>query len=211
MSDTNSIQSSTSSKWLARSGWTIILILGVWFLTTVAFKYFLFSETVYERFWDIKWWVLGHVLGGSLALIIGPFQFWSHFRNKYMKTHRLMGKIYLISIAIGSICAFKMAATTALAISWQWAISLGILGVAWVLTAFMAYRSVRLKRISQHKEWMVRSYVVTFAFVTFRILLIIGIGSGLGNFPEVAPTMGWASWTLPLLITEMYIQAGKKE
>jgi uncharacterized membrane protein YozB (DUF420 family) len=29
---------------------------------------------------------------------------------------------------------------------------------------------VRRRKIEQHKEWMIRSYVVTLAFLTFRVL-----------------------------------------
>jgi Predicted membrane protein (DUF2306) len=48
---------------------------------------------------------------------------------------------------------------------------IGLLAFAWITTASMAYISVMRGRILQHKEWMIRSYVVTFAFVTFRWLL----------------------------------------
>ncbi len=199
----------TTKVWLNRTGWSLIILTGAAFLVLVAFRYFVFTEEVYDRFWAIKWWVLGHVLTGSIALIIGPIQFWKSFRNKYIHLHRTLGKIYLITILAGSLCAFVMAGTSALAISWQWAASLGILGVAWVITAGMAYISIRKKKIVQHKEWMIRSYIVTFAFVTFRIFVAMGMAAGLGEFDEVAPSAGWTSWTIPLLIAEVFIQWGK--
>lgn len=191
------------------AGWTGILLIGSFFLLFVALPYLTLNETLYDRFWVIKWWVFGHVAGGSVALMVGPFQFWSSFRNKYLQIHRKLGMVYLVSIGIAVICSFKMAATTALDISWQWALSLTILGVIWILTTGMAYRYILKKNIIQHKEWMIRSYVVTFAFVAFRILLGLGIGTGLGEFEEVAPTAAWASWSIPLVITEMAIQWNK--
>lgn len=196
----------TYTLWINRLGWSFILLLMAIFLFTVAFKYFIFTEEVYDRFWAIKWWVLGHVITGSLALIIGPFQFWKSFRNRNIKAHRILGKIYLSSIFIGSICAFVMAGTTALAISWQWANSLAMLGVAWLITSSMAYISIRKRLISQHKEWMIRSYIVTFAFISFRILVALGMILGLGDFPDVAPSALWMSWTIPLLIGEVCLQ-----
>lgn len=209
MSSTMNTREIRRPVWLNRIAWILLIAIGGWFLISVASRYFLFTEAVYERFWSVRWWVLGHVAGGSVALIIGPFQFWKRFRAKNLQLHRTMGKIYLMAILIGSICAFVMCATTALGISWQWALSLGSLGIAWVITAAMAYRMIRLGRIQQHKEWMIRSYVVTFAFVTFRILLIIGLVSGLGEFSDVAPAMGWASWAFPLFITEVALQWSK--
>jgi len=43
-------------------------------------------------------------------------------------------------------------------------------------------------RIIEHKEWMIRSYVVTFAFVIFRWLNEVEAIKGLGNFVERGPT-----------------------
>ena len=206
MEESKSIQQPLSTTWLNRLGWGFIILLMATFLILVAFKYFIFTEEVYERFWAIRWWVLGHVVTGSVALILGPFQFWKNFRTRNIRIHRILGKTYLVSILIGSICAFVLAGTSALAISWQWATSLGMLGVAWVVTSSMAYFTIRQKRIDQHKEWMIRSYIVTFAFITFRVLVALGMIAGLGDFPDVAPSALWMSWTIPLLIGEVCLQ-----
>ena len=127
-----------------------------------------------------------------------------------MKLHRNLGKTYLIAILIGGLCSFVMAATASIQLNLAWAVSLGALGVAWLITSSMAYRAVRLKRISQHKEWMIRSYIVTFGFVTFRILTDVGMMLELGSFPEIAPTNGWLAWVIPLLIGEVVIQWNKE-
>ena len=37
------------------------------------------------------------------------------------------------------------------------------------ITTGMALYSIRTQRVEQHREWMLRSYVVTFAFVTYRL------------------------------------------
>jgi Predicted membrane protein (DUF2306) len=48
------------------------------------------------------------------------------------------------------------------------AFGLGGLALAWMLTTGMALIAIRRSLVDQHKEWMIRSYVVTFGFVTFR-------------------------------------------
>ena len=53
---------------------------------------------------------------------------------------------------------------------------------------------------------MVRSYVVTFAFVTFRILFDYPPTSRLQPASDRAITMIWACWALPLLVTEVILQ-----
>jgi hypothetical protein len=56
--------------------------------------------------------------------------------------------------------------------SQQFAYVSGFFGLActWVVTTSMGYVAIRNRAVEQHREWMIRSYVVTFAFVTFRLL-----------------------------------------
>jgi hypothetical protein len=52
---------------------------------------------------------------------------------------------------------------------------------------------------------MIRSYVVTFAFVIFRGLEEIGVFGGLG--PGTQATMNaWVCWVVPLGMTEIVLQ-----
>ena len=53
---------------------------------------------------------------------------------------------------------------------------------------------------------MLRSYVVAFGFVTFRLMLISPLFTGLGSVPERLTVLLWLSWTVPLLITEVALQ-----
>lgn len=190
--------------------WIFLLALAGKFIIKDALPFFGFEQEVFGRYWDIKWWLIGHVAGGLLALVIGPLQFWKAFRVKYISTHKWLGRTYLFAILIGSICSTYLAWTTALAVHWTWAISLQGLAFAWICTAAMAYRAIMKRRIQIHKEWMIRSYVVTFAFVSFRWLVDLPLVIDLGNFIERAPTAGWISWTLPLFITEIILQWNKK-
>ena len=74
------------------------------------------------------------------------------------------------------------------------------------VTTAMAYYAILKRRIQIHKEWMVRAYVVTFAFVTFRVLNDYGPTSHLQPDNDRAITIGWACWVLPLLVTEVILQ-----
>lgn len=190
--------------------WIFLIVFGGSFILKDALPYFGFSEEIFGRWWPVKWSLIGHVAGGLIAIVIGPFQFWKAFRNKYLKTHRWLGRSYLIAITIGAISATHLAWTTALAVHWSWALALQTLAFAWIVTAGMAYISIRRRRIQIHKEWMIRSYVVTFAFVTFRWLTNLPVVENLGSFIEYGPTAIWVSWAIPLLVTEVCINWNKK-
>lgn len=53
----------------------LLLVLHFWL--SDALPYFEFTADSYGRFWANSGWVLAHVIGGSAALLMGPFQFWS--------------------------------------------------------------------------------------------------------------------------------------
>ncbi|MCR9017087.1 DUF2306 domain-containing protein [Aquiflexum gelatinilyticum] len=196
--------------WLSLLAWGFLIVFAGKFVLVEALPYFGFDKEVYGRFWEMKWPLIGHITGGLLALVLGPFQFWVGFRNRYLKVHRWMGRLYMTGILIGTISSVALALTTGMAIHLSWAISLIVLAAAWFLTTGMALRFILLRRINLHKEWMVRSYVVTFAFVLFRWLNSTPYFVELGNFIERGPTMIWVSWVIPLLITEVILQWNKK-
>ena len=195
-----------------RFGLTIFLILFAGkFVINDALPYFGFDKETFGDYWNYKWPLIGHISGGILALIIGPFQFSKAFRNKFMTTHRWLGRIYLTAILIGTISSTYLAWTSAIRVNFSWAFGLQCLAFAWFASALMAYVSVMRRRIMQHKEWMIRSYVVTFAFVTFRWLNELTIVKNLmPEFVERGPTEIWFCWTIPLLITEIVLSWKKK-
>jgi uncharacterized membrane protein len=192
--------------------WVFLILFSGKFIIKDALPYFGFEQETYGHYWDYKWPLIGHISCGLLALVLGPFQFWKSFRNKYLTVHRWSGRIYLTAILIGTISSTSLAWTSAIRVNFAWAFGLQGLAFAWIATASMAYISVMRGRILQHKEWMIRSYVVTFAFVTFRWLNeLTFVKNMMPEFEERGPTIIWLSWTIPLLITEIVLSWKKKQ
>ncbi len=100
-----------------------------------------------------------------------------------------------------------LALTTA--VTPAYAAGLFMLACAWLATSAMAFIAIRKRDFVQHKEWMIRSYVVTFAFVVFRLvadgLAYLEIGDRASN----GTLMAWACWAVPLLFAEMALQGRK--
>jgi hypothetical protein len=124
-----------------------------------------------------------------------------------MTVHRALGVAYMSSIAFSSIAAFYLATHTTF--GWIFGAGLTCLGIAWIVTTGLALVSIRRRLIAQHKEWMIRSYVVTFAFVNFRIVTSVLQAAGIGTFQEQLTLASWVCWAVPLLITEAVLQGRK--
>ena len=158
------------------------------------------------QYWPRRGWLLTHISCGLIALLTGPVQLWLGLHNVKMEVHRRLGLVYLAAVVIGSVAAFGLALKTdGGAIFGS---GLFFLGAAWLTTTGLAYVAIRKYLIDQHREWMIRSYVVTFAFVTFRIGQVALVGRGV-DLATAIGIMAWACWAIPLLATELILQARK--
>ncbi len=158
------------------------------------------GEEAFGRYWANRGWLLWHIAGGTVALFAGPFQFWSGMRRKLPRIHRLSGYTYIGGILVGGASSFYLAFNTLP----DFGAALFFLGVAWWVTTGMAFIAIRNRRIDSHKEWMMRSYVVTFAFVSFRYMVDLPLFEAFGQ--SRLATAGWISWVVPLMFLEVVFQ-----
>jgi uncharacterized membrane protein len=182
--------------------------MGAYFVLAYAARYLIrWDEATYGSFWPRLGYFVPHLLGGLVAIVAGPLQFWPRIRSSHPKVHRITGRVYLTGILVGAVGGISLALTTRGPVAY--AAGLFALSVAWLLTASLAFYAIKQRDFVQHKEWMIRSYVVTFSFVTFRlvtdVLGYLGIGEQMVNYT----LMAWAAWALPLLVTEAVIQGRK--
>lgn len=108
--------------------------------------------------------LIPHTTCGLVALLAGPVQFSSRIRQRYLNFHRLLGRMYVISVFIGAYTGIALAAGRP-----------GLPGtsmqaVAWIVCTTAAFITARNHQIIQHRQWMARSYAVTFTFVSSRVL-----------------------------------------
>jgi len=66
----------------------------------------------------------------------------------------------------------------------------------------MAYAAIRKRAIERHREWMIRSYTVTFAFVLFRLVDQLLIHWQAAPDDQIDAMTAWACWSVPLLLVE---------
>ena len=186
--------------------WRVILVLlglgALRFYARDPLHYLLHhTPTSFGGYWPHRYWLLLHIAGASVALVVGPFQLWSGFRRRHVRLHRGLGFAYLGSAAVGGFGAFGLALWSRAA---DRGVSVFVFALAWWLCLFMAYRAIRSRRILEHQDWMVRGYVLTYGFVTIRALTDIPIWGALGAVAE--PTTNWLGWVGPLLLSDVVLR-----
>ena len=136
--------------------------------------------------------LIPHTLSGTIALLAGPIQFSTRFRQRHLQFHRVLGCIYVVCVFVGSFTGIALAAgrpgfpgTTMQA-------------AAWMVCTTAAFITARNRQIAVHRQWMARSYAVTFTFVSSRVLnLVPAYWSHLG---DVLAAVGVIAFTLASIL-----------
>lgn len=171
-----------------------------------ALPYFGWNEKQFDYLWPRRFRLITHISGGIVALTCGTLQLWTGLRQRAMRFHRWTGRIYLVGVSVGALGAFLMTRDTS---PHSFGVALMGLATAWLLTTGVAWAAILRGRVALHREWMLRSYLVTFAFVTFRVLTdsLPGLTARLASTPDEALTnVTWLSWLVPLAVYEVVLQ-----
>ena len=148
--------------------WAFLIALSVYFFfdNVIAYFYGYRSRIFGNSFWSNQAWVVLHMVGGTLTLLLGPTQFWPAIRKRYLKFHRLSGKIYMLGIVMIGISAGRLSLISPCV---PCRISLFLLTVFAVLSTWLAWKAIKQRNTKVHRQMMVRSYVCVLAFVAVRI------------------------------------------
>ena len=136
--------------------------------------------------------LIPHTLAGIFALLLGPVNFSSRIRQRHLTLHRVLGRIYVGSVFVGSF--------TGIALAWG---RPGLPGTSmqaatWIVCTTAAFLTARNRQIAAHRQWMARSYAVTFTFVSSRVFnLVPAYWSHLG---DVLSAVGVIAFTLASLL-----------
>lgn len=191
--------------------WLIMTLLAS-FLFIITAEYLTFEsdvnfllvkqDIVFDSVWRPTFYL--HVISGMIVILVGPFQFLKNLRNKNLKLHKVLGKIYaygvlLVAAPTGLIMAFYaeggLLSTTAFL----------VMSLLWFATTIMAIIKIKKRDIEAHKKWMYRSYALSFAAVTLRLLVpLMSIYTTWGEEFIIIST-AWLSWMINLAVVEVLI------
>lgn len=155
------------------------------------------------KYYNFKWILIAHITAGGGSIVLGIIQFWKKLRTYSWKLHRIIGFLYLLAVLVSSFCAVILAFTTSYQVNLPYAFSLQVWVSVWISATSLAYYFAIRKKFKLHQEWMVRSYIVTMAFVISGLILKIPFVQNLGTFEDISPSLFWLGWSVPLYIYEI--------
>ncbi len=136
--------------------------------------------------------LIPHTLAGIFALLIGPINFSSRIRQRHLQLHRVLGRIYFGSVIVGAFTGIVLATGR------PGLPGTSMQGAAWIVCTTAAVIAARNRQIAVHRQWMARSYAVTFTFVSSRVFnLVPAYWSHLG---DVLSAVGVIAFTLASIL-----------
>ncbi len=163
------------------------------------------------------WFLVAHVLFGSIAMIGAVLQIWPWLRRTHPVIHRHTGRAYvfagvlpsgLMALTIGSQSPFGP--TTR--------VSDVLAAVLWIGCTLAGWRAVRERRFGDHRKWMIRSVTLTFSIIVNRLISPIAMivlepqipttfgGSELAYSQSVGAISAWGGLAFALVVSQLILE-----
>ncbi|MBT1711191.1 DUF2306 domain-containing protein [Fulvivirgaceae bacterium PWU5] len=150
-----------------------------------------------------------HVLISGVILVAGLFLVFPASRN-FPQVHRMLGYVYVMGILF-----FSAPGALGMSLFIQrgpWVLASFLLqGVLWFYFTAVAFSRIRRKDVTGHRQWMWRSYALTFAAVTLRLYIYMTSSSVDLSSPKAYALLAWLSWVPNLLVAELLINLPFRE
>lgn len=102
-----------------------------------------------------------HIFTGVACMLLGGWQFWPAFRKRFMRLHRLIGGIYIVTVPISVLLSFAYLTVTAphnlytRLTAW---VALWLFGTVALFSVGAAVHALKQRRIHEHMGYMAISF-----------------------------------------------------
>ncbi|WP_343670049.1 DUF2306 domain-containing protein [Chitinophaga sp.] len=172
-------------------------------ISFLAFK----QQYIHIPIWKISFYI--HVFSAFLALLSGIPQFSNTVLTKFKSVHRILGQVYAYDILVVNFPTGMVLAVTAIG---PWISKLGfvVLDCLWWFFTFKAVTAIRNHDVFSHKNFMMRSYALTFSAITLRVWSTIFISILHFNPLIVYSINAWMGFIPNLLFVEILIWRSRR-
>lgn len=162
------------------------------------------TNPVWQHYEPFKWWLLPHAIFGTIVLLFAPLQFSDRLRQRFTRSHRVMGRLYVVGAFIlaplGAYIQYyqeRMGAPRSFTI-------LAVVDAAMLMGATaLAFLFAYKRKIALHRQWATRSYAVALVFIGGRFVLGVTGWEALGV--EIVQAVIWSCLALSVLLGDVAI------
>jgi uncharacterized membrane protein len=165
-----------------------------------------------QDYLHIKPWLISfyiHVFSSVLALMAGLTQFSSYILKHHRPLHKVMGRIYVIVILVVNFPTAMVMAYYANG-HLPTKIAFMLLDLLWFAFTLQAFLAIRRGKVQRHKEFMIRSFALTFSAITLRTWKIVLTNSTDLDAETIYMIDAWMGFVPNLLFAEWLIRRRKR-
>lgn len=110
-----------------------------------------------------------HFTGGAIILMLGCIQLLPVIRQRYLKLHRMLGKVYLLAClatAIGGLLFIAIKGTIG---GWVMDIGFSLYGLLMLVAVYFTFYHIKKGRIDLHQKWAVRLFALAIGSWIYRM------------------------------------------
>lgn len=150
-------------------------------------------------------WYASHLIFALPVLFGAPLQFIAPLRTRAPQWHRAIGKAYVVGACGAALLAIYLGAIVG---EYEGSrLSIALTGSLWLFFTVAAWRLAVARNFVAHRAFMIRSYTMTLVLVWLRLMY------DFQDFfffyvknPDLRDaTREWASWVVPLLVVELWL------
>jgi uncharacterized membrane protein len=155
-----------------------------------------------------------HIVPGLLFMVLGPLQFSVTIRARYLRWHRLSGRVFVVCGSVTGISALVMSFGMPAIGGVNQAAATTLFALFFLFALCKAFWHIRRREIALHREWMIRAFAVGLAVATIRP--IIGVFFATSRLSGLRPheffgIAFWIGFVLHLIAAEAWIHATQRE
>lgn len=163
-------------------------------------KYFFIDPAQNKRIMSL-FASVAHIAFAILTVGIGPIQFLSGVRTKWPLVHAWLGRAYSVGVIGGGVFGLKASFTANTLPEGHYYFL--ALSTYWLYTISRGLRAIWRKDVADHKRWMTRNFILSYAAPLIRFQ--IGLLESNGWTPKEALTVSsLASWVPTSIAAELW-------
>ena len=160
------------------------------------------QDYIHNRVWLIAFYT--HVFTSIFTLIAGFTQFSNHIQTYHRPVHRFMGRLYVIAVIFINVPAGFIMAIYANGLLPS-KIAFMILDILWFYFTLKGWQAALNKKIALHRQWMIRSFALTFSAITLRSWRMI-LEPFIQNELSIYMMDAWLGFVPNLIFAELWIR-----
>ena len=162
------------------------------------------ENPIWQHYEPFKWWLLPHGVFGALVILLAPLQFSDRLRRRYVRTHRILGRLYVAgAILLAPLGAYIQYYTERLGSPRSFTVLAVVDAVMLMAATAIAFVFAYRRKIALHRQWMVRSYAIALVFIAGRFIMGVTGWEHLGV--EIVQAIIWSCLAMSVLLGDVAI------